>query len=493
MNEYKKISKAIAATLLFGAAIFSTSSASAQNTSSDSTKVNVESGDCEDNTCAHRVLSIASPSSSSSSTTGGSGTSCTPSSYQNAATSCPTGYTGTMYSTTYVTCPNGPTGAPATAIGGTNTSGCTPIPPPTVTCTPSAIKDPAESCPPGYSGYQYTTTTTTCPGGSYGVPKTTTSAYDTSSCVKDAAPVTCTPSSTTNSPVACGPDFTGTMYSTTSISCPNGSYGAPVTTTSVNTSGCTPIAPATVTCTASTTKNPAVACGSNQTGTKYTTTTVSCPTGSYGVPLTSTSAYNTSGCTDKTVTCEPSTTTNPAVPCGINQDGTKYTTTTITCPNGAYGLPKSTTSAYNTTSCSAAAATCWPDSWDNPPVACGEGYTGNKYTTTTRTCPSGQYGAPAYSVSGFNMSGCSFATVTPPPTTPKYGCSWSLDEWASGSNVYCHQGYDTLVNGSALDRKCGNVTVLEVTRIDVNTGASRAGYVCSSGSTSLYNINGTRI
>lgn len=109
---------------------------------------------------------------------------------------------------------------------------------------------------------------------------------------------TCVAGAVNNSPIACDAGFTGTKFTTSTTSCPSGPYGPPSTSTSAyNTSGCsaTPVPAMPVTCTAGSFNNPAVLCP-NGFGTMFTTTTTSCPSGPFGPPSVSTSGHNTSGC-----------------------------------------------------------------------------------------------------------------------------------------------------------------------------------------------------
>jgi hypothetical protein len=64
----------------------------------------------------------------------------------------------------------------------------TPNPPPPQTCFAGSTADAPVACGPGYSGTKFTTTTITCPGGPYGQPSSSTSGYDTSGCISSAPP-----------------------------------------------------------------------------------------------------------------------------------------------------------------------------------------------------------------------------------------------------------------------------------------------------------------
>lgn len=201
---------------------------------------------CEDSTCARRVLGAVLPvkysSSTSVSSTGVSAPvkiTCTPSIRNNPAVLCDAGFTGTKYTTTTTSCPSGQSGAPSTTTSGYNTSGCVAEPLP-VTCTPTSYANPAVACGSGYSGTKYSRTNVTCPYGSYGPSVTNISGYDTSGC---AALVTCSPDYFTGPWTACGTGFTGSKRTVTQVTCPSGAYGASSTTTSEDTSNCVANAP----------------------------------------------------------------------------------------------------------------------------------------------------------------------------------------------------------------------------------------------------------
>jgi len=296
---------------------------------------------------------------------------------------------------------------------------CTPIPP---TCVPSSSSS-TTACGTGYTGNAVITTTTSCPNGSWGAPATGTST-STAGCV--AMPVTCVPGTNTvaNSPVYCGTSTSsGTKYTatTTTTTCPSGSYGAPSTTTSTSgyyTSGCN------VTCSPGSSRY-AQSCGAGYSGTMYQVITTSCPNGSYGDPSTN-STYDSSSCVSTMPTCTPSSTSsnNAPVSCGSSgSSGTMFTTTTITttCPSGIYGSPSvsTSTSGYNTTGCN---ITCTPSSSVST-SPCPAGTTGTMTSTTTTTCPNGSYGAPSISSTGYNSSVCVQLSCAPPQVLSADGTS----------------------------------------------------------------------
>ena len=253
-----------------------------------------------------------------------------------------------------------------------NGSSCVPAPP---TCTASSSQVNGTSCAYGYTGTMYQTQTTTCPGGPYGSPSTTTSGYDTSTCT--AMTVTCTSSSNTQS-ASCAPQ-NGTQWRTVTTSCPSGPYGSPSTGYgSWNTAGCscanggsdyptcTPPPPPPPPCSPSSTSS-ASACGAGYTGTKYYVTNYTCPSGS-------SSYWDTSSCG---------------------------------CANGGSNYP----------TCTPPPPTCTPSS-STTSQACGAGYTGTMYQTTNYLCPSGTSTSWDKSGCGCANGGTNYPTCTPPVAAP---------------------------------------------------------------------------
>jgi hypothetical protein len=160
------------------------------------------------------------------------------------------------------------------------------VPPPT--CVAGSTQGAGVSCPAPQSGVRYPITTTTCPGGAYGAPSTTTS-YNSSGCTTPA--VTCT-SSTTVEYGSCSPNI-GQMTRFAYTNCPSGAYGSPsYSYSSWDSSGCSapapPPPPPPPPCSTSSSSSSA-SCGAGYTGTQTITTTYLCPSG------TSTST-DTSGC-----------------------------------------------------------------------------------------------------------------------------------------------------------------------------------------------------
>lgn len=60
--------------------------------------------------------------------------------------------------------------------------------PPENNCIPNTKKNPAVSCPSGYTGTMSTETTTSCPGGRFGPRQTYTTGYDMSGCTFSGTP-----------------------------------------------------------------------------------------------------------------------------------------------------------------------------------------------------------------------------------------------------------------------------------------------------------------
>lgn len=223
-----------------------------------------------------------------------------------------------------------------------------------------------------------------CSAGCPAVTTTTTTVPQTTTTTTIPRVVTCNPSSAVTSQVACGAGYNGgTKYKTTVITCPNGPYGQPSTTTSdYNTSGCYP-------CLNTSYSSFTPVCGANESpipNSGQKTTTYSCATGSaVGTTVTT----NSGTCTPNAVTCTPSTTNGPSVACGAGYNGgTKFTTTYVVCPTGSYGQPSTSTSGYNTSGCHA----CPGPSVQAFTPTCGVGQTpvaDSGVRTTTYSCSSG--------------------------------------------------------------------------------------------------------
>lgn len=64
---------------------------------------------------------------------------------------------------------------------------------PSNNCVAKTVNNPAVACPTGYSGTMYTTTTTSCPSGRYGPKQLSTSGYNMGGCTGATPPVYYTP------------------------------------------------------------------------------------------------------------------------------------------------------------------------------------------------------------------------------------------------------------------------------------------------------------
>jgi hypothetical protein len=307
---------------------------------------------------------------------------CIPGTTQTAdsAVACGTGMTGTKFTTTTrtTTCV-GNRPSVSTSTSDYNTAACTTRPPIVNNCNTGVANGTAVSCTsaglPGQVGTAYALvytahrlrfvcTTVAAPG------------YDTSGCTP-----ACTPSSTqqANPPVACGTGMTGTKFTTTTttVSCP--SNLSSVSTSDYNTSACAtptpPPIPATPNCNTGSANGTALSCTSaglaGQVGTAFTLVYTAHNTGAVCTTVAA-PGYNTSGCT---VACTPRSTqrANPPVACGTGFTGTKFTTTTTnyTCPGN---VPSETTSGYNTSACGCLGGGSYPTCATNntPPNSCPE-------------------------------------------------------------------------------------------------------------------------
>jgi hypothetical protein len=148
--------------------------------------------------------------------------------------------------------------------------------------------------------------------------------------------------------------------------------------------------------------------------------------------------------------CRPSTVNNAPVACPTGYAGTRYTTTTTTCPAGVYGPRQVSTGGYNESGCAVVAPaptpsppapapappppppapapvvqappppTCWADSWKND-FGCPSGQTGENYSITYRECPTGPYGPPTVTQRDYTNT-CK--APPPPPTVTCWNDSW---------------------------------------------------------------------
>ena len=247
---------------------------------------------------------------------------------------------------------------------------------------------------------------------------------------------TCTPSYTNNY-VACDAGYTGNKFTTTTLTCPQGyPSGIITTTTQYNTSNCVadPVyVPVDRTCELTPTQcqvQPASpGCPSGYKWTLAGNNVAHCVLSSLVCPVGQTMTYDALGnpsCIPMPVTCNPASFNNAPIPCGAGFSGVQFTMTSTNCPAGIYGAPSVSTSGYDRSACVPLVVSCTPNSWNNAPVSCGNGYAAGstKFTTTVESCPAGIYGPPSLATSGFNLSGCVFNLCALPliPNVTNTGC-----------------------------------------------------------------------
>lgn len=305
--------------------------------------------------------------------------------------------------------------------------------------------------------------------------------------------------------MACGQGLIGSKYKTRSLECPKGNI---VESTAYDTSDCRPVPPAplavntvskcVVTPDACAALPSAMACppGTHWTlagsgvahcvqddpvcpwGTSLTHDTLGNPSciantcvsnkvlGSDGISCicpASLPVWNGSSCTAPVVSCVADAVPQSPVACGAGFSGTKFRTLVTSCPSGPYGAPSSSLTAYDTSGCTPLAVTCSPGSVDLSPVACGSGFTGTKFRTETTTCPSGPYGSPSVSTSGYDTSSCgcangasNYPTCTPPvvctptssTTSASCGSGFTGTKYTTTA-TFCPSGTSSTVDTSA--------------------------------------------
>lgn len=175
------------------------------------------------------------------------------------------------------------------------------------------------------------------------------------------------------------------------------------------------------------------------------------------------SVWNGASCTAPVVTCVANSTAEAPLACGPGYLGTQFRSLVTSCPSGPYGAPLTTFTAYDTSGCTPLPVTCTPGSVALAPEACGLGYTGTMFKTATTICPTGSYGAPSVSTSGYDTSGCGCAngasdyptcTAPPPPCTPtstttSASCGTGFTGTKFTTTTYlCPSGTDTSTNTS---------------------------------------------
>lgn len=172
-----------------------------------------------------------------------------------------------------------------------------------------------------------------------------------------------------------------------------------------------------VTCSELVATNPAVGCGPGFSGgTKFTTTSITCPNGPYGAPSLNTSSFNMSSCSACLPTAD--STFTPVCAQGANPVANSGKRRTIfSCTTGV-AVPS--TVITNPGTCTSSGVSCTPSNQNNALLACGPGYNGGtKFTKTITTCPEGAYGRPNRVTTDFDMSGCiSCPAKSTTPFTP---------------------------------------------------------------------------
>lgn len=188
----------------------------------------------------------------------------------------------------------------------------------------------------------------------------------------------------------CGVSCVGRDYTQVNCSQPNYSRcdcGANSTYNAI-TQQCVPNA---ASCTESSNMNAAVSCGAGYNGgTKFTTTTVSCPAGKYGAPSYATSEYNTSSCS----ACPAPESIIDTPICSANENAVPNSRTfqrTYSCASGA-AVPS--VAMTNPGTCNPKPVTCVAGETTGPAIDCGAGMTGTKTISQVTSCPNGPYGAP---------------------------------------------------------------------------------------------------
>ena len=144
-------------------------------------------------------------------------------------------YSGSVSVNTTWSCPS--TYATPSSSVSYNASGCAAIPPCSSILPATSTSNPSCSSYFGNAGYTGTVsirTTWSCPS-TYASPVSSDST-NTSAC--SLQPVTCTPGSSSSTSACPAPFVGGAQYTTNTTSCPTGPFGLPSSTSSTNTSGC---------------------------------------------------------------------------------------------------------------------------------------------------------------------------------------------------------------------------------------------------------------
>lgn len=266
----------------------------------------------------------------------------------------------------------------------------------TATCVPYTIpiQSTVTACGNGLMGSKYKTSTKSCPSGAI----TTSADYDTSGCM------TAPPSAgTVNTATRCivTPDACGT--NPVAKGCTSGYHWTLIGTNIAHCVADDPACPWGTSLRHDAIGNPSCiqnTCPSNQV-LQGDGISCACPVNT---------VWNGGSCVPAPPTCVAGAQrVNPAA-CGTGFSGTMYQIQTTTCPAGPYGSPSTTTSGYDTSTCTALPPSCSAGSWTEG-TTCGDPskYTGSMYRTDTTSCPWGAYGSPSTSYGAWNTSACGCA------------------------------------------------------------------------------------
>jgi len=287
--------------------------------------------------------------------------------------SCPVGFTGTAYRYLNISCDTSTGTYVTTPTTTVDYNGCSPI-----AC--SAMKPPssvAQSCPAPFADRNDARQlySVNCVAGSW--VSEPIGGVDTSSCpVNDC---TGSPNPGTEKIIrSCGGGASGNVKQSCQLLCTGRTY-TQVNCTADNYSECD--------------------CGANST---YDT--------------------GTKQCVPNPIKCVPSHSTNSPVPCDSGYNGgTKFTTTSINCPNGSYGAPVVSTSGYNTGSCVACPG---PETRTSTPTCAypKSPVPGSKVNQIAYSCDSGSAAVATDTV--INAGSCKTCQISYSPRTYNLGfCS----------------------------------------------------------------------
>lgn len=271
------------------------------------------------------------------------------------------------------------------------------------------------------------------------------------------------------------PSWTGNVIFTTTYTCPL-PFGPVNINTSTDTSNCAPLVLCNSIKPADSSSSQTCASyysNTNYTGNVYFYTTWSCPTMT-GAPVSS-SSTDTSQCVLKPITCVPNSTTSSSACVAPFTGGTQVTTTTVTCPSGQYGAP-STSSNTDTSACTMCSNTS-----ESQSAACDAGFSGTKTRTKfTNSCT----GSVSYSswdtsscvgcsqIEGSQTSACTSGVGTRTRTTYTNSCTGAVS-YGSWDTSGCSTCYDneTYENASCGAGYTGSSYKSRLVRTNSCTGA----------------------